>query len=172
MERRLSSDTRFGGDFLQVRVDEVENEGGHRSTREVVTTRGAAAIVCVHGADLVLVRQYRYPVGRSLLEIPAGLVDEGETPEQAAARELVEEVGLSPRSLEHLTSYFAAPGFANHAVDLFFTDDVEETDTDPDDGEVLEIVRRPLATIRDLITKGEVSDAKTLIGLALVALRG
>jgi ADP-ribose pyrophosphatase len=171
VERPLSTETIFDGRFLTVRVDEIENEDGHRSTREVVATRGAAAVVCVHGSDLVLVRQYRYPVGRTLLEIPAGLVDEIETPEQAAARELVEEVGLRPRSLEHLVSYFAAPGFTNHAIEIFFTDDVEETETDPDDGEVLEIVRRPLEKIRDLITNGEVSDAKTLIGLALIALR-
>jgi ADP-ribose pyrophosphatase len=140
VERSLSSETTFDGRFLTVRVDEVENEDGHRSTREVVATRGAAAVVCVHGSDLVLVRQYRYPVARTLLE--------------------------------HLVSYFAAPGFTNHAMEIFFTDEVEETESDPDDGEMLEIVRRPLATIGDLITNGEVSDAKTLIGLALIALRG
>ena len=170
-ERLLGSQSVFSGSFLEVRVDEVEAADGHRGTREVVETRGAAAIACVHDGDLVLVRQYRHPVGRFLLEIPAGIVDPGETAEQTAARELEEEVGLRPRHLEHLVGYYASPGFTNHRVDIFFTDDVETTETSPDDGEVLEIVRRPVTTARQLITSGEVSDAKTVLALALVALR-
>lgn len=170
-ERRLSTKTVFAGDFIHVHLDEVENEHGYRSSREIVDTKGAAAIVCVDDGDLVLVGQYRYPVARTLLEIPAGLIDPGETAEQTAARELVEEVGLRPRTLEHLVRYHAAPGFTNHSIEIFFTDDVEEAEVKPDEGEVLEVVRRPVASIRELLGSGELSDAKTLIGLSLVALR-
>lgn len=171
MERLIRSERIFDGKILRLRVDEIEAADGHHGTREVVETRGAVAIVCVHDGDLVLVRQYRHAPAATLLEIPAGIVDEGESREDAAARELVEEVGLRPRRLEHLVTYLASPGFTDHRVDLYFTDDVDEAAAAPDAGEVIEIVRRPVTSARELLASGEVSDAKTLLGLAFVALR-
>ena len=171
-ERVLGSRTVFEGRFIGVRVDDVEAADGHRSTREVVSTRGAAAIVCVHRGDLVFVRQYRHAIGKILLEIPAGVVEDGESPEETAARELVEEVGLRPRKLERLARYFASPGFTNHSLDIFFTDDVEEAQSSFDEGEVIEIERRPASSVRELLADDTVTDSKTLLGLALYALRG
>ncbi len=171
MDRVLGSTPIFDGTILKLRVDKIESPDGHRGTREVVETRGAVGIVCVDSGELVLVRQYRHAVGTSLLEIPAGIVDEGEEPETAAARELAEEVGLRPRRLDHMARYFASPGFTNHGLDIYFTDDVEVCDPDPDDGETIEVVRHPYADIRGLLDHAEVRDAKTIIGLALAALR-
>jgi ADP-ribose pyrophosphatase len=171
MDRLIKSTPVFEGKILKLRVDEVETSDGHRGTREVVETRGAVAVVCVHDGDLVLVRQYRQAVGVTLLEIPAGIVEADESPEDAASRELVEEVGLRPKRLEHLVRYFASPGFTDHRLDIYFTDDVEETETNPDEGEVIEIVRHPFSDIRGLMQATDVRDAKTLLGLALVALR-
>jgi ADP-ribose diphosphatase len=170
-ERVLSSRTIFEGDILTLRVDEVEAADGHRSTREVVEHAGAVGIVCVHAGDLVFVRQYRHATGESLLEIPAGKLGPGEDPEGCAARELVEEVSLRPRTLEHLATYYTTPGFTNEKFHLYFTDDVVEEPGQTDEGEVIEIERRPMSALRELIRSGDIKDAKTLLGLAFLALR-
>ena len=170
-ERVLGSRTIFEGQILTLRVDDIEASDGHRSTREVVSTRGAVGIVCVHDGELVLTRQYRHAVGDVLLEIPAGMVDEGEDPAATAARELVEEVGLRPRRLEHLVTFLPAPGFTDHMLHLYLTDDVSRERGRLDEGEVIEVERRPADSVRELLTSGEVRDAKSLLGLALLALR-
>ena len=170
-ERVLASRTVFEGSILRVRVDEVEAADGHRSTREVVEHGGAVGIVCVHEGDVWFVRQYRHPTEQVLLEIPAGKLGPGEDPEACAARELVEEIGLRPKRLEHLVTYYTTPGFTNERLFLYFTDDVEPEPGTTDEGEVIEIERRPAARVRELITSGEIHDAKTLLGLAFLALR-
>lgn len=170
-ERALSSRTVFEGRILRVRVDEVEAADGHRSTREVVEHGGAVGIVCVHEGDVWLVRQYRHPTEEVLTEIPAGKLGPGEDPEACAARELVEEIGLRPKRLEHLATYYTTPGFTNERFFLYFTDDVEPESGSTDEGEVIEIDRRPASGARDLMTSGEIRDAKTLLGLAFLALR-
>lgn len=170
-DRLLGSRVVFDGAILTVRVDEVEASDGHRATREVVEHRGAAAIVCVDGTDVVLVRQYRHAVGEVLLEIPAGLIAPGEDPAETAARELGEECGLRAKRLEHLATYHASPGFTTHRLHIYFTDDVEPAPTNLDPGEVVEVERRPVTSVRELVTSGEIQDAKTLVGLSLLVLR-
>ncbi len=170
-DKLLSSKTVFEGQILTLRVDEVEAADGYRSTREVIEHRGAVGVVCVYEGSLVFVRQYRHATGEVLLEIPAGKLDGGEDPEACAVRELGEEVGLRPRSLEHLATYYTTPGFTNEKFYLYLCTDAEETEAGADEGEVLEIERRPVASVRELLTSGEARDAKTLLGLALFALR-
>jgi ADP-ribose pyrophosphatase len=171
-DKVLSSRVVFEGEVITVRVDEVEAADGHRSTREVVEHRGAVGIVCVHGGEIVLVRQYRHATGEELLEIPAGKLDPGEEPESTAYRELIEEVGLRANALEQLATYYTTPGFTNERFHLYLATDVSEEQGSTDPGEVIEVVRRPVSSVRDLITSGEIRDAKTLLGLALYVLRG
>ncbi len=170
-DRVLSSRVVFDGEVITVRVDEVEAADGHLSSREVVEHRGAVGVVCVHEGEIVLVRQYRHATGEELLEIPAGKLDQGEEPEATARRELVEEVGLCANTIEHLATYYTTPGFTDELFHLYLTMDatLEPGSTDP--GEVLEVERRPLASLRDLLTSGEIRDAKSLLGLAFLALR-
>jgi ADP-ribose pyrophosphatase len=170
-ERTVSSRTVFEGKVITVRVDEIVASDGHRATREVIVHGGAVGIVCVHEGDVWLVRQYRYAPGEALLEIPAGTLEEGEDPAACAARELVEEIGLRPRRLEHLITYFTTPGITNERMHLYFTDDVEQAKANTEPGEVLQIERRPIGKLRELIASGEIQDAKSLVGLSLVALR-
>lgn len=170
-ERVLASRTVFEGDVLTLRVDDVEAADGHRSTREVIEHGGAVGVVCVHEGDVWLVRQYRHPTEEVLLEIPAGKLGPGEDPQGCAARELVEEIGLRPRRLEHLATYYTTPGFTNERFFLFFTDDVVPEAGSTDEGEVIEVERRPASNARELIESGEIRDAKTLLGLAFLALR-
>lgn len=170
-ERTLRSETIFEGRILTLRVDEVETADGHRSTREVVVHGGAVGVVCVHEENVVLVRQFRYATGERLLEIPAGKLDPDEDPVACARRELVEEVGLRPRTLEHLVTYYTTPGFTNERFHLYLCENAlpEAGETDP--GEVIEVVRRPVGDLRGLLRSGEVRDAKSLLGLAFLALR-
>ncbi|HYZ92531.1 MAG TPA: NUDIX hydrolase [Actinomycetota bacterium] len=170
-ERVLASRTIFEGRILRLRVDDVEAADGHRSTREVIEHEGAVGVVCVHDGEVWLVRQYRHATAEVLLEIPAGKLGKGEDPEACAARELVEEIGLRPRRLEHLATYYTTPGFTNERFYLYFTDDVVPESGSTDEGEVIEIERRPASSARELLSSGEIGDAKTLLGLAFLALR-
>ncbi len=170
-EQVLSSRVVFEGRVITVRVDEVEASDGHVSSREVVQHRGAVGIVCVDHGDIVLVRQYRHATGEELLEIPAGKLDPGEEPEATARRELVEEVGLRANALEHLATYYTTPGFTDERFHLYLTTDVTPTPGSTEPGEVLTVERRPLASLRELLTSGELRDAKTLLGLSYLALR-
>jgi ADP-ribose pyrophosphatase len=170
-ERVLSTQKIFEGQVLTLRVDEVEADDGHQSTREVIEHRGAVGIVCIDGDDVVLVRQYRHATTEELLEIPAGKLEAGEDPEVCAARELVEEVGLRPKRLEHLATFYTTPGFSNERFHLYFTDDVTSEAGGTDPGEIVTIERRPAESVKTLIESGEIRDAKSLLGLAFLALR-
>jgi ADP-ribose pyrophosphatase len=171
MERVLGSRTIFEGNILTLRVDEIEASDGHRGTREVVVHRGAVGIVCVDGSDIVLVRQYRHATGETMLEIPAGTLAPGEDPEACAARELVEEVNLRPARLELLARYYTTPGFSDETFHLYFTDDVSPEPGSTEAGEIIEVERHPVAGVRELLRSGEIRDAKSLLGLAFLALR-
>ena len=170
-ERVLATQTIFEGEVLTLRVDEIEASDGHRATREVIEHRGAVGIVCVDRDEIVLVRQYRHATTEELLEIPAGKLEAGEDPEVCAARELVEEVGLRPKRLEHLATFYTTPGFSNERFHLYFTDDVTPETGGTDPGEIVTIERRPVVSVRTLIDSGEVRDAKSLLGLTFLALR-
>jgi ADP-ribose pyrophosphatase len=170
-DRVLGSQTIFEGSVLRLRVDDVESGDGHRSTREVIEHRGAVGVVCVDAGDIVLVRQYRHATTEDLLEIPAGKLEAGEDPELCAARELVEEVGLRPARLDHLATFYTTPGFSNEKFHLYYTDDVTPEPGATDPGEIVDIERRPVGSVRKLLLSGEVRDAKSLLGLAFLALR-
>lgn len=139
--------------------------------REIIEHRGAVGVVCVDGDQIVLVRQYRHATTEELLEIPAGKLEAGEDPQECATRELVEEVGLRPKRLEHLASFYTTPGFSDELFHLYFTDDVTPEPGGADPGEIVTIERRPVGTVGELIGSGEVRDAKSLLGLAFLALR-
>ncbi|HVL80056.1 MAG TPA: NUDIX hydrolase [Actinomycetota bacterium] len=170
-ERVLGSRTVFSGRILSLRVDEVEAADGHRSTREVIEHGGAVGMVVVHDGEVVLVRQYRHATGEVLLEIPAGRLEPGEEPEATARREMVEEVGLRAHALEHLATYYTAAGFSNELFHLYLAQECEPAAGETDEGEVLEVVRHPVGELDELISSGEVRDAKSLIGLLMLARR-
>ena len=139
-----------------------------RENRDVVVHAPVAAVVALdHDDRLTLVRQRRVPVDASLLELPAGFIHDGESPLDAARRELGEETGLHGGDWEAMTEFFTSAGFTNERVHLFLATGLELGEASPDDGEELEVVRVPLPDVSRLI--GEITDAKTLIGLLLLA---
>jgi ADP-ribose pyrophosphatase len=167
----LASEDVFEGRIFTVSIDTVR-EGGRENKREVVRHPGSAAIVAVFDDGTVgLVRQYRHPAVKYLLEIPAGSRGEFEPPEECAARELEEEVGVVAGSLEKLTEFFPSPGFCAEKMWVYLATDLTETRPNPEDDEDLEIVRVTFARAFEMIEANEIEDAKTIIGLQLAAER-
>ena len=171
--RVLESQRIYEGRVLRLDVDKVEEPGGVRATREVVRHQGSVAVLPVHAdGRIVLVRQYRYPVDRFVWEIPAGRIDSGETPLNAARRELEEEVGLSPGRLEALSTYDTSPGFCDEVMHLFRAESLAEVPPRPDDDERIEVATFPVEVAHEMMEAGEIRDAKTLLALSLELARG
>jgi len=167
----LSSQKVFDGRVFNVTVDTV-SEGELTYQREVVHHNGSAVIVPVFDDGTVaLVKQYRHPAVRYLLEVPAGTLAKGERPETGAARELKEELGLVAARLEKLSEFFVSPGFCEEKMWVYLATELSEGEQALEDDEILDVVRLPIADALEMITSGEIEDAKTIIGLMLTAPR-
>jgi ADP-ribose pyrophosphatase len=167
----LASKKVFEGRVFSVTVDTVR-EGEQTYTREVVHHSGSAVILpAFDDGTIALVRQYRHPAVRYLLELPAGTLDDNERPEEGAARELEEELGLVAGKLEKLSEFFVSPGFCEEKMWLYLATDLSATAQRLEEDEIIEVVRLPLERALQMITDGEIEDAKTIIGLMLAAPR-
>jgi ADP-ribose pyrophosphatase len=161
----------FEGRVFDVTVDTVR-EGDQTYKREVVHHGGSAVILPVFDdGTIALVKQYRHPAVKYLLELPAGTLNDRERPEVGAARELEEELGLVAGRLEKLSEFFVSPGFLSEKMWLYLATELQETEQRLEDDEAIEIVRMPIARALQMITDNEIEDAKTIIGLLLAAPR-
>ena len=167
----IHSEEIFRGRVFDVTVDTIlERDTTYK--REVVHHPGSAVIVpAFPDGTVALVRQYRHPAVRYLLEIPAGTLNRGERPEEGAARELEEELGFVAGKLEKLTEFFVSPGFCEEKMWLYLATEMTQTEQRLEDDELLDVVRLPLSQALEMITAGEIEDAKTIIGLMLAAPR-
>lgn len=160
--------------FLRLEEVDLETPDGDTGKRTVIRIGGAVSVVPVVDDEVVLIRQYRTPLGRPLLEIPAGKLDiPGEDPRDAAARELAEEAGYAAGHLELVSEFFTSPGFVDERMSVFIATDLTAVDANPMGPEEVaaEIVRIPIADLPDLMHT--IEDGKTLIGLmALLLSRG
>jgi ADP-ribose pyrophosphatase len=167
----LSSQKVFDGRVFKVTIDTI-SEGELTYQREVVHHLGSAVIIPVFDdGTVVLVKQYRHPAVRYLLEAPAGTLADRERPEVGAARELQEELGLVAERLEKLSEFFVSPGFLEEKMWVYLATGLTEGEQFLDEDEILEVVRLPIAEALEMITSGEIQDAKTIIGLMLAAPR-
>ena len=181
-EALISSEVIRRGRILEFRIDTVEAADGHRSTRDIAGHPGGVCVVAIDPEDRVLlVRQWRHATGGPLLEIPAGTLDrepdgtiEGHA--GAAARELEEETGARAGTWRYLGAFYTAPGFTSELMHLYLATDlvaVDEGRLGPDEDERLELYPTPFAEALAMAERGEIRDAKSLIGLFRVArLRG
>lgn len=165
-EKRLNSRPVFDGNLLHVRVDEVRLPNGSTATREWMEHRGAAVIVAFdEQGKLLLVRQYRYPLHGELLELPAGKIDAGETPEECAARELREETGYRAERLTLLGRLAPAAAYTSEILHVYLAEGLTACGQDLDEDEFLSVERWELSDALALLDRDELIDAKSQIGL-------
>lgn len=162
-ERTLARKDLFHGRVVQLHVDEVELANGKRTTREVAEHANAVVVLPIaESGRALLVRQFRYPIGKDLLEAPAGGIDPGEAPDEAAQRELQEEIGYRAGSLESLGGFWTAPGFCTEYMYAFLARDLSRSVLEADDDEAIVVEEYDLDTVRTMIRDGRIVDAKTI----------
>jgi ADP-ribose pyrophosphatase len=164
-EETLETKPIFNGRMISLQVDTVRLPNGETATREIVRHPGAVAVVAILDDKMLVVEQFRKPLEKVQVEIPAGKLDEGEEPEAAALRELEEETGYRARSIVHLHSFSTSPGFAEEIVHLYFTDDLEKGEVHLDEDEFLTCEAITLEQAQQYIREGRICDAKTLLAV-------
>jgi ADP-ribose pyrophosphatase len=167
----ISSRERFDGRVFRVRTDEIAYADGMTATVDVVEHRGSYAIVATPSPnELVLVRQYRHPVGRPLWEIPAGTAEPGEATLQGALRELAEETGYRAQFARLLGSFYMTPGFCDELMHFVHADGLTLGEQSLDEDERIVVRKFTMQDVQRLVARREIADAKTV--LALMWMRG
>jgi ADP-ribose pyrophosphatase len=170
-EKKLASQQIYQGHAINIRVDTVEKAGGRKTTRDVVEHSNCVAVVATDEQDnVLLVRQFRHPVDRFLLEIPAGGIDPGEEPLDSVRRELQEEIGYFPRKIDKLGGFYSIPGYGTEYLHCFLATDLVPGRLIAEDTEDIELVRMSPDEIPRLITSGEICDAKSIAALLMFLL--
>ena len=165
-EKPLSSTEIYNGKIIRVRRDEVELPGGNQTVREVVSHIGGVGIVALDDQEnVLLVRQYRYPVGQELIEIPAGTLTKGEDPMVCGIRELKEETGATAGRFTPLGSILCSPGFCNQRLYLYLAEDLSFGDLKLDEDEFLSGFRMHFEELVERVMSGEIDDCKTVAGV-------
>ena len=169
-EKKLASEIIFEGKVVKLRRDTVEVPGGAHAIREVIEHPGGVGLVPVDGDGTVLmVRQFRYPLGGVALEIPAGKLEPGEDHSITAVRELSEEVGARAGKLTYLGYAYASPGFCDESIHLYLAEDLTFGECHPDEDEFLEPERIPLEQLVEMALDGSLHDGKSVIGVLRAA---
>lgn len=161
-ETQISSENIFDGCVISVFRDKISLPNGNISTREVVRHKGAVCVVPItETKEILAVRQYRYALGKVTLEIPAGKLDPGESPEDCALRELSEETGYTANKLIPLGKLYTSPGFCDEVIYMYAAYDLEQRELSPDEDEFLTLTRIPAEQFENMIMSGKICDAKT-----------
>ena len=165
-EKQLSSELIYDGRVVKLFKDTVRLVNGNESVREIVRHPGAVAVVPItEDGEIVLVRQFRYPFGEVLTEIPAGKLDPGEEPEAAALRELSEETGAEAESLEYLGAFYSSVAIFDEVIHLYLARGLKFQKQHLDEDEFLEAKKIPFKDLERMVLTGEVNDAKTVVGV-------
>ncbi|HAI99710.1 MAG TPA: hypothetical protein DCL97_03480 [Dehalococcoidia bacterium] len=170
-EPTIESKDIYQGRIIKLRVDTVQLPSGRTTTREIVEHEDAVCVVPIdENNNVLMVRQYRKAAQLNLLEVPAGGVEAGETPDETVLRELQEEVSVTSGSLRRLSGFWVSPGWATEFMHAYLATDLTPASLPADDDEYISVERVPLDSIPGLIESGEIQDSKSIASL-LLALR-
>ncbi|MNW45367.1 ADP-ribose pyrophosphatase [compost metagenome] len=164
-EKTVSTEHIFAGKVISLQVDTVELPDGSTGKREIVKHPGAVAVVAIRDGRLLLVDQFRQAMGRCELEIPAGKLEKGEDPMEAARRELQEETGYTCGKITHLHSFYTSPGFADEIIHLYLAEELTAGEMALDDDEFIEVYEATLEETQRYISEGRIADAKTILAV-------
>ncbi len=163
-EKKIDSEEKYHGVIIRVRLDHVELTDGTVTRREVVEHPGGVAILPVDADGIAyLVRQYRYPAQKEILEAPAGKLEKGEDPFACAVRELSEETGFTAEEYLDCGTYYSSPGYSDERLHLYIARKLKSGTMHPDRGEFLRLEQVPLTELVNRVRRGEIEDAKTAI---------
>lgn len=170
IEKKIQSTDVFDGNLLHVKKDTVELPNGHKTYREWIKHPGASAVIPYTAeGDIVMVRQYRYPIEQVTLEIPAGKLDfKGEDPLDCAKRELSEETGYAAQNYTKLMTIATTVGFSDEYIHIYLAEELTVGNMHPDDDEFINLVKLPLAKAVDMVYNGEIIDAKSVSAILMV----
>lgn len=163
-EKTIHTKEVYDGKIVKLQVDDVILPDGKEAKREIVRHSGAVAVIPItKEGKIVLVEQYRKPLDKSIIEIPAGKLEQGESPESTALRELEEETGYTTKKLSYVTSFYTSPGFADEIIYLYFTDELEELTqkVQGDEDEFIEIIEVTLEEANAFVKEQRIHDSKT-----------
>jgi ADP-ribose pyrophosphatase len=163
-EKTLSSQTIYEGKIISLRLDEVELPDGNRAKRELVQHPGAVALIPISNeGKIILVKQYRKSLNRTLIEIPAGRIEVGEDPKITALRELEEETGYGAREVTYIQSFATSPGFADEIIHLYLAENLYEIENPAagDEDEFIELLEATIDEAEQMVAAGDIYDAKT-----------
>lgn len=164
-EKTLSAEYIYKGKILNLRKDKVELPNGNVSAREVIEHSGGSCVYCELDGKVLLVKQFRYPYKKQLLELPAGKLNPGENPENTAIRELEEEGGILAKTVELMYKIYPSTAYTEEVIYIYRAKDVTKTYKHLDDDEFLDTVWIDKQTLKEMIKNGEINDAKTLVAL-------
>lgn len=165
-EKTLDSKVVYEGKVVTVIRDDVEVADGHKSFREVVLHSGGVVIAALKDNNtILLIKQYRYPLKKVNLELPAGKLEIGENPDEACKRELEEETGYQAKQWQSLGFINTTPGICTEKLYLYLAKDLEFVGEHPDEGEILKCEEYNLSEVFKMINSGEINDAKTICTL-------
>jgi len=156
----------YSGKIVSLHVDVIRQESGESTLREVVRhPGGVAAVPVLDDGRIVLIRQFRYPLGKYIWEIPAGKLDSGQTPRDTIARELEEEIGYTAGTLTEMCSFYTSPGFCNEVIHLFIARALVPCARRPETGEHITPEAFTLDECLSMINRGEIMDGKSILGI-------
>ena len=170
MNKTINETIIYDGKIITVKKETVLLPNGTQALREFVHHKDAVGILPIVNNEIILVKQYRTGSKSYMIEIPAGLIEENESPTNCALRELQEEIGYLPNKLHFICKYFLSPGYCDELIYLYYADDLVESNLPQDDDEFIEIIKIPLNEIDNFISeniKNNFLDAKTILALSL-----
>ncbi len=169
-EKQVSSENVFDGVLLHVYKDAIELSNGHKSVREYIKHQGAVCVVPVTDEmEVIAVKQFRYPLGRVTIEIPAGKLDAGEDPLEAAKRELSEETGVECADIEYMGGLYPSVAYTDEIIHMYYAKNLVYGQAHADEDEFLNVEKIPLAEFVKMIMDGKIQDSKTMTAVLKVA---